>query len=175
MKVKRRVGKMGHYFIEVPDTEAQVVNPPKEKPKAGGRPNTPVHIQQAILADRAIGLSRDVCAEKYGVHVRTVDRIFKAFKAAKEKTNPELGESKEVIVNQFRRKAVKAVNAGLDCTKDAYRRAGIGVKVMEGIGDFKSNEVTINNFNLVANTPAEMRARYLGIEDKPEENDASGR
>lgn len=167
-RIRKKIGKEGSYTEPAPEGYV----PPKtakQKKSPGGRPRTPVHIQQAVMADRAIGLGRDVIAEKYGLSARTVDRMWQAFKKAKVATDPELSDSKEVIFRKFRRKAVKAIDAGLDSNKDPYRRAGIGVKVMEGIGDFKSNEVVINNFNLVAQTPAQFHERYLGIEDQPSE------
>ena len=130
-------------------------------------PSIPLHIEQGIIADRTVGIMpvKEI-AEKHGVSTRTVNRVWCRFRDTVEKTTGL--DSREEMHRRFRRKATVAVEAGLDSKKNPYARGNLGVKVLEGTGDLKTNEVVINNFNLVQQTPAHLRERYLGIEEEHE-------
>lgn len=133
-----------------------------------GRGPIPPEIRKAIIMDRAKGIPSKIIAAKYDVGVGSVRSIWKEFAGtigtrASDEDDPVRFKSK------IRKKAIDAIENGLECDRDPYRRAGVGIKVMEGIGEFKGDQgkngdVSFNIF--VAGVPAEWRERYLGIKDR---------
>lgn len=139
-----------------------------------GRPSSQTIIPQEVknaIIDEALTSDRSHAeiAVKYQVSVGSVNNIVGKFKREASKARALSEESAETFHKKIRHKAIKAVVAGLDCNKDPYRRAAVGVKVMEGIGEFKRDGMQINNFNIVASTPAQFRDRYLGLESENKE------
>jgi hypothetical protein len=63
-------------------------------------------------------------------------------------------------------KAVEAVQAGLDCPEDAYKRGSLGIQFLKGTGDLQpDNAIGINV--LFNNMPSDLKAEYrvLGGDD----------
>ena len=141
--------------------------PPEPKVKKKYH-HTSVDVQKAIILDRSAGLADHQCAKKYGVSVATVNRCWSRF-AKSAKAERHLAEEPiGVFHSRIRRKAIDAVESGLDHKADPYKRADVGVKVMKGIGEFDNDKTVINNFNIVAQTPAHLRERYLSNDDQEE-------
>jgi hypothetical protein len=88
--------------------------------------------KSAIVAAVASGQPKTVIAKQFNVHRNTVTALCKSVRAVDNPANPLREDYRESL----RTKAAVAVEAGLDCTKDEYKRAGIGVRVLEGIGEF---------------------------------------
>jgi transposase-like protein len=89
--------------------------------------------KSAIIAAVATGRSKSSVAKQFGVHRNTVSALCKPVQAVTNPANPLAKDYRETL----RTKAVQAVEAGLDCAKDDYKRGGIGVKVLAGLGEFK--------------------------------------
>ena len=70
-------------------------------------------------------MHRAEVANKYAVSLRTTDRLIKSLRKAPIKPVVALSvsERKAAMVE----KAFAAVEAGLDCPEDAYKRAGVGL------------------------------------------------
>ena len=163
--------KMGSYTT-MEEREVVPPVPPPEKPiRVGGRGRkVPMHVQQGVVADRSAGLKEREVAEKWGIGIRAVSRVWSRFNKtlAKVENQELLKDGKEVMHIRFRKKPVSAVEDALDCRDNLYKRGDLGEKILVGTGDLRSGGVVVNNFNIVAQTPAEWRSRYIGIEDGEE-------
>lgn len=117
-----------------------------------------------IIAEHMNGLSFRQIAERLNVSVSTVATVWKEFESTTRASTESVQQFRERITN----KAYDAVNDGLDCTDDPYKRASLGVQVLKGVGEFENDtsKVQINNF--VQAIPSEWRERYLGIGGKDE-------
>jgi len=97
---------------------------------------------QAIFADRSAGLTLQQLADKYNVHPNTVSRIVRKF--AKENPQTELAQGLLAgCRDRLEVKAVRAVEDGLDCTENPYRRGNLGVSVLKGLGVFNDDSVHV--------------------------------
>lgn len=89
--------------------------------------------REKILKARLAGATREETARKLHVSVRTVDEVMRDARREGYLT-------KEVDAltwkDRLKDKSITAVEAGLNCNKDPYRRADVGVKVLKGIGEF---------------------------------------
>ena len=61
------------------------------------------------------------------------------------------------------REGVAAVRAGLNCERDEYKRAAIGVQALKGIGSFEQ-ESAVNLNQLIGQIPESQRSRYITLE-----------
>jgi AcrR family transcriptional regulator len=102
--------------------------------------------RQAIIAERLAGVSVNDIAKRYGINPATVWRICK-------KTQETAAKLADDWRSKMRHKAIRGVNAGLDATDDPYKRAGIGVQVLKGLGDFRG-DTDLNVVTLVSSSPA---------------------
>lgn len=129
--------------------------------------------KKAICMDRMAGVQRKVLAEKYGVDPRTISRIWRDFRegaaegqsVAVEKVNSS--ELKSVL----KKRASSAVEEGLKTKEeivgeggkveeyDRYKAAGLGVKVLEGIGEFQKS-VQHSHFHRLESLPEDWKERY---------------
>lgn len=119
-------------------------------------------IRKAVVIDRAKGTPSKLVAAKYGISVASVQTIWGEFsRSIGTRTSDEDDPAK--FRSKIRKKAVDAIEGGLECDRDPYRAAAIGVKVMEGIGEFRGQqgEGGVNIF--MAGVPAEFAHRYFGI------------
>lgn len=89
--------------------------------------------REKIIAARLAGATREETARKLHVSVRTVDEVMRDARREGYLT-------KEVDAlnwkDRLKDSSIEAVEAGLNCTKDPYKRADVGVKVLKGIGEF---------------------------------------
>ena len=122
---------------------------------------------KAIVADRIVGLTPTEIGKKYGIHPNTVIRKCKEFIAAEP--HSELAKIREAdsldnYRERLKTKAITAIEAGLDCTDDQYKRATVGCRTMEGIGEFKTPGQMQVNMALVNRTPAEWKAEFFSLD-----------
>src|SRR5215831_7754486 len=127
--------------------------------------------QQSIFADRSAGLTVRQVAEKYGVHPNTVVSICKKF--AKEDPRTELAQG---LLSGCREslavKAVAALESGLDCTDNPYKRGNLGATTLKGLGVFNDDGVHVHMNQLINSVPAEWRDQYIvSSEDLTEEDE----
>jgi hypothetical protein len=116
----------------------------------------PAKIQQAVIADRASGLSTIEIGKKYELHRVTVSRICSGFK--KSVPNSELAAPAEDYRTRLKVKSIKALDAALDCGQDNYKRGGIAIQVMKGIGEFQ--EVSFIGVQVGLAEPSTWRTTY---------------
>lgn len=93
--------------------------------------------KQAILSDITSGMTQESVARKYSVSVRSVGRLFHDLRNAP--VPPIVAESNQSRRAKMVDKAYVAVEAGLDCPEDAYKRAGVGVQALKGLGEWDSD------------------------------------
>lgn len=131
--------------------------------------------EKAIIADKVAGSTNAAIALRYQVSEHTVSRVYRQFISAANRARKLSDEPPEIFHKKIRAKAVTAIESGLVCNKDPYRRAGVGIKVMQGIGEFKGDNASVinNNFALVQATPAQFRQRYLGLPEQEENNESA--
>jgi hypothetical protein len=110
--------------------------------------------KQAIIAAYVGGEGPTSIAQRLGVSRQWVSTIVNGFKRQRA------GIEDFDIVNyrsRLKRKAVVAVEAGLDCDEDEYKRGNLGATVLKGLGEFSPDQVNQIDV-LIANMPADMRA-----------------
>ena len=113
----------------VESTLSQVSRKPSRKLTSGER--------QAIIAACAVpGAVKQDIAKEYGIVPETISRMLREVKNVQSPSNPLADDYKSTLKN----KAIKAVKSGLDWDDDPYKRANIGVKVLEGIGEFVGSQ-----------------------------------
>ena len=95
--------------------------------------------QTAIVSDKAAGLTVRQIAAKYDVSLNTVSRVVRRFKDAEPRTELANGVA-EGYRERLKSKAIVAIESGLDYDADPYKRAHLGVKVLEGTGEFVSGQ-----------------------------------
>jgi transposase-like protein len=89
----------------------------------------------AIIAAVAAGQTQAQVAKAFGVHRNTVYMLCKRVREDfQHPQNPLALDYKASL----RVQAIRAVESGLKDKRDRYKQAAIGVKVLEGIGDFVS-------------------------------------
>ena len=87
----------------------------------------------AIVAAVATGAVKSQLAQRFDVRPETISRLIRKVKSINDPDNPL---AKRNYREMLRTKAIAAITDGLDTPDDAYKRANIGVKVLEGIGEF---------------------------------------
>ena len=115
--------------------------------------------RQSIFADRSAGLTVRQVAEKYGVHFNTVVSICKKF--AEEDPRTELAQGLlSGCRDRLEVKAVRALEDGLDCTDNPYKRGNLGVSTLRGLGVFNDESLHVHVNQLINACPPEWRERY---------------
>ena len=110
----------------------------------------------AIQAERLTGRTAVDIAQRFNVNRATVARVCRTIYHAAQASALAWRE-------QQASKAIRAVNAGLDAPRDPYKRAGIGVQALKGLGVYAPDTVQQTNV-LVASMrdlPADWRDRYV--------------
>ena len=97
----------------------------------------PVKIKQAICADAVAGLRIKEIAQKHGCHRVTVSKVLARFR--KEVPDSILANPEMNYRARLKGKSIKALDSALDCDLDAYKRGGIALQVMKGIGEFEKD------------------------------------
>ncbi len=117
--------------------------------------------KRAIIGERAAGVPLKEITARYQCDRATVYRICN--QTHQEVQSPIFGDWRSGL----REKAVEGIHAGLDCKKDPYKRANIGVNVLKGLGDFapeQGGNVVVST--LVSNLPIGMQ--HLFPEGNPQ-------
>jgi hypothetical protein len=110
--------------------------------------------KQAIVADRIAGVPTQDVARKYNVHINTVCRLVREFKAKAPQT--EWAQSFEGWRDRMADKAVTAVEDALEHRGDVYKAGNLGATVLKGLGHLAPdnvNQVAI----LLRDMPPEMK------------------
>ena len=121
----------------------------------------------ALVTELVVGTPIEVIAKNYRLDIKYVERIRLEWMSA-----CKIQESFDYR-HDIKVRAIEAVRAGLDDSFDNYKRASIGVRALQGIGEFKPDQVAVNILQTFANVPAEMRHRYISNESEPVEVPAS--
>ena len=121
--------------------------------------------RRAILVELMDGESVKVVAIRYDVTEQTVNRIKRDFIQANGNAFTLSNLKPDEFKTEIRRKAVRAIENGLECDRDPYRQGALGVQVMKGIGEFKEHQETNAKVAvLVGTVPLEWKQRYIGLE-----------
>lgn len=112
-----------------------------------------------MVARYAVCGNMSLVAREFDCHLNTVYRLIRDMKR-----DEKSGLSSD-WKGDTRIKAVHAVNAGLDCKDDPYKRGELGNKVLIGLGEFKSGQ-DVNVGVQIANCPPELLSRLI---ETPEE------
>ena len=91
--------------------------------------------QAAVIAAVANGMTQRDAATHFKIHRNTVSKWCQAVRKFDHAANPLSKSWKTDIVPRIH----TAVESGLDCADDPYRRATIALKLGEGIGYFTSS------------------------------------
>jgi len=89
--------------------------------------------QQALLASYVAGEPTTELAKRFKISRQWVSKIVNDFKRARLGIEDIDGVN---FKSRLKRKAIVAVESGLDCPDDPYKRARVGTTVLEGIGEF---------------------------------------
>lgn len=114
--------------------------------------------RMSLILDRQAGMANVKVAEKYGIRPESVSRIYRAF--LRTEAPDTITANPENFRKVLKEQAITAVEAGLKCTVDQYRRGALGVNVLKGLGIFESEGVNVN----VLNVPADWADRYEPID-----------
>ena len=121
----------------------------------------------AILVARAAGVSVNELAKRHGVTRQTISAVLSTLKNSRH-ADAKAEFDATVYRSTLRRKSYRAVEAGLDCEDDQYKRGNLGATTLKGLGDFAGDAVTNNNINMfvqmVAGLPQDWQRDYFGID-----------
>lgn len=93
-------------------------------------------VKAGILASLGAGHTQHLVAAEFGISRSAVARVAAlAVAAGHGALNPLSEDWREVQV----KKAIAAVNSGLDCVDDSYKRAQIGLQALKGHGIYNSD------------------------------------
>jgi hypothetical protein len=116
--------------------------------------------EQAIVADRASGLSLAEIGEKYHRSRQAVARALARFK----QNVPEAVVSQGVAVGyreRLRDKSIRSIERALDSDRDEYKSANVAVSVMKGIGEFNEQQAPTGSLSLlIASMPPGLLPRF---------------
>lgn len=121
----------------------------------------PIATEQAIIA-RAVQLDNyNATAREFNVAPSTVMRIIKRFRAQRpaEMRRIERKESRAETHARLTELAIKAMESGLGCDDDPYKRGALGVQVAKGTG-LLSDTPAVQVNALFAAIPADWRGDY---------------
>lgn len=123
----------------------------------------PAAVKKAIIIEKANGAPNKLVAIRYDVSEHSVATIWKQFCAESAKVGTLASESVEDTKKWLRGKALNAIDNGLSDDRDAYRQAALGVQVMKGIGEFKTDHGEGAKVNImINNVPDGWKDRYIG-------------
>lgn len=124
----------------------------------------PPKVRRAVIVEKSQNMDNVEIAMRWGINPQSVARIWRDFVESTGDVRQLGDENPEIFRKKIRRKAVKAIEAGLDCERDPYRQAGVGVQVMKGIGEFatESHSSSVRVNVLLNSVPNEWKNRYIG-------------
>lgn len=130
---------------------------------AVGKSRIPPAVKQAIIIEMASQTPVKLIAIRYDCAESTVRKIWAEFCAQASKVRRIADETPEETKSWLRGKALVAIENGLDCDRDPYRQAAVGINVMKGIGEFKSDHSEGTRINVLVNAvPESWKTRYIG-------------
>ena len=109
--------------------------------------------RDAILLACGTGAHKGNLAKEFGIRPETISRIIRQAKTVQTPSNPLASDYRP----NMKQRAVKAINRGLECKRDPYKAANIGVKVLEGIGEFSQHSQVDEHREIVV--------RWAGFDD----------
>ena len=124
--------------------------------------------QRHQIAERLLtGESPAALAREYGVSRPYLSRVRALLRGRRKLRRLAPAEFDYTTArDELRRKAYLAVLAGLDCDRDDYKAAALGVQVLKGMGDLNADtNVTLQT--MFAAVPPDWRDKY--ILNEPEE------
>lgn len=131
----------------------------------------PPATRRAMIVEKANGDSDQIIALRYDVDEASVRKVWRDWVNATIDVRRLGDENPEIFKAKIRKKAVNAIENGLDCDRDPYRQGALGVQVMKGIGEFKGDEgnshVKVNV--LIGAVPAEWKDRYVRIDNSEQQ------
>lgn len=120
-------------------------------------------VKRAIIVEKSNGDPVQIIAVRYDVTPATVNKIWREFVSSTVDVRRLGDENLEIFKTKIRRKAVNAIENGLDCDRDPYRQGALGVQVMKGIGEFKQEDAGGVRVNvLIGSVPVDWKQRYIG-------------
>jgi hypothetical protein len=125
----------------------------------------PLATRNAIIEEKAEGKPSKIVAIHYDVSPSTVDKVWQGFLKQARRVGALGATTPAQIKDRLRGRAVAAIENGLECDRDPYRQAAVGVSVMKGIGEFKGdgNDPASMRVNVLINQlPPEWKERYIG-------------
>lgn len=134
-------------------SEATELTSPQTSPRKHAQPISEATKRQ-MVARYAVCANMSQVAREFGCHLNTVYRLVRDVKRS-EKSGLSADWKQDTKI-----KAALAVNAGLDCRDDPYKRGELGNKVLIGLGEFKSG-VDVNVGVQVNQCPPELLARLI--------------
>jgi hypothetical protein len=123
-----------------------------------------VQTKQAICADRVAGMKVNEIAERHQVHRVTVSKVLARFR--REAPNSVLAGPEGNYRERLKGKSIRV----LDCGEDQYKRGGIAVQVMKGIGEVTDSLLVGVQVSL--NEPPGWRTTYRGQAERVDEQKA---
>jgi DNA-binding CsgD family transcriptional regulator len=133
------------------------------EPKKKRRPNLTEGEKAQLILMKSQGHKIKDIAAHFGIGARGVSHHIAAlkrkagYKDAAHTEKLELPNPKQIV----QKKAYQAVEAGLDCVDDPYKRGNLGVRVLQGTGEFQPDGGGVNVLTLINTMPPEYRERYL--------------
>ena len=127
--------------------------------------------KEAVIAQRAAGISNVDIARTFNWQPVTTSRIWSAGKAAVEHEKAQEAESVADFTVRLRERAISSVLDGLQPREelvaqgcdasdfDLYKRAALGFKVLEGVGEFRSTQIN-EHIHRFEQLPPDWQARY---------------
>lgn len=120
--------------------------------------------RRAIIVEKSYGDSDEIIALRYDIRPSQVAKVWRNFVDSTVDVRRLGDENPEIFKSKIRKKAVNAIENGLDCDRDPYRQANVGIQVMKGIGEFKSDDDRGSRINiLIGSVPNEWKDRYISI------------
>lgn len=109
----------------------------------------------AIVTELVTGSPVEVIAKTYRVDVNYVSRIRGEWlKACRLQEAFDYRHDLKLL-------ALEAIRDGLKAKSDPFKRMGGGIRVMQGIGEFKPDVTNIAVLQRIENVPAELRSRFI--------------
>lgn len=128
-----------------------------------GHGKIPPAIRKAVIVEKARGTPTKLIALQLDISEESVRNIWSKFTKEAVEVSMITDEAPAHLKNRLKAKAVIAIENGLDWDQDPYRQGALGVQVMKGIGEFKSDHDTGQaKVNVLINmVPPEWKQRYI--------------
>lgn len=109
----------------------------------------------AMVTELVVGTPLEVIAKNYNVDIRYAQRLRSEWmKACKLQETMDYRHELKVL-------SLEAVRDGLKSKADPFKRANIGIRSLQGIGEFKPDTINLNVLQRLENVPPELRGRFI--------------